>query len=80
MDYVARTPQQLGQVLRACRARRELSQSVVAEHVGIKQDTVSALETRTHASSIESLYKVLSALGLELVLRDPPVSADDKEW
>jgi HTH-type transcriptional regulator / antitoxin HipB len=70
MDTIARTPQQLGQALRARRTTLNLSQTEVGLKVGIKQDTVSMLEIHTSSSTVETLFKAISALGLELVIRD----------
>ena len=70
MDYVARVPQQLGSILKSCRAQRELTQRAAGARVGLKQSTVSAIETDASRTSVESLYKLLSALDLELVIRD----------
>ena len=81
MDTIARTPQQLGQALRARRARLKLSQTEVGTKVGIKQDTVSTLEIHTPSSTVETLYKALSALGLELVVREKARgSPSAEEW
>jgi HTH-type transcriptional regulator / antitoxin HipB len=70
MEYVIRTPAQLGPILKSRRQQRGLTQSSAASTVGLKQPTVSALETDASRSSVETLYKLLSALDLELVLRD----------
>jgi HTH-type transcriptional regulator/antitoxin HipB len=70
METVARTPQQLAQVLRAQRAKKQLTQALAGKHVGLLQKTVSALEQKPEKSSIESLFRLLSALGLELVIRE----------
>jgi HTH-type transcriptional regulator/antitoxin HipB len=70
MDIVARTPPQLGQSLKARRVKLQLSQTEVGAKVGMKQNTVSVLEISTASSSVASLFKVLSALGLELVIRE----------
>lgn len=70
METVARTPQQLGQALRSRRAKLKLSQTDVGSRAGIKQDTVSTLEIHTPSSTVETLYKALSILGLELVVRE----------
>lgn len=70
METTTRTPQQLGQALKARRAALRLSQTAVGNKVGIKQDTVSVLEIHTPSSTIETLFKALSALGLELVIRE----------
>lgn len=70
MDYVARTPEQLGQLLKSCRIQRELTQRLAGARVGLKQSTVSTIELDAARSSVETLYKLLSALDLELVIRD----------
>jgi HTH-type transcriptional regulator / antitoxin HipB len=81
MDTIARTPQQLGQALRARRSKLKLSQTEVGTKVGIKQDTVSMLEIHTSSSTVETLFKAISALGLELVVRDKARSAPTtQEW
>ena len=81
MEATARTPQQLGQTLRSRRAKLNLSQTDVGSKVGIKQDTVSMLEIRTSSSTVETLFKALSALGLELVVREKASTAKSpQEW
>jgi HTH-type transcriptional regulator/antitoxin HipB len=84
MDYIARTPEQLGQVLRSSRKALHLTQTEVGEKAGQKQSTISSLETDSTASSIQTLYRVLSTLGLELVIRDRQAAAKPKatarEW
>ena len=86
MDYVARTPEQLGQILKSCRLERKLTQQAAGTKVGMKQSTVSVIESDAGHSSVETLYKLLSALQLELVLRDrngerPPASSkNQREW
>ena len=70
MDVVARTPAQLGAALKSARIRRGLSQTDAASSVGLKQKTVSSLENIGAKTSVETLYKMLSALDLELVVRD----------
>lgn len=70
MDYIARTPEQLGQILKSCRAEQKLSQQAAGAKVGLKQSTISVVESDAARTSVETLYKLLSALQLELVLRD----------
>lgn len=70
MDYTARTPGQLGPILKSRRQQRNLTQAAAAAKVGLKQATVSAVETDAARTTLETLYKLLSALDLELVLRD----------
>ena len=85
MDYVARTPAQLGPILRSIRAECGLTQQDAGAKVGLKQSTVSAIESDSARSSVETLYKLLSALGLELVVRYKPSDqnrggARKQEW
>lgn len=70
MDIVARTPAQLGAALKNARIRRGLTQTAAASNVGLKQKTVSSLENVGARTTVDTLYKMLSALGLELVIRE----------
>jgi HTH-type transcriptional regulator / antitoxin HipB len=81
VEYVARTPQQLGQVLRSCRKKRRLTQRAAGSKVGVRQSQISVIEGHGAKATVETLYKVLSALGLELVLRDiGSPDATQPEW
>ena len=81
METIARTPQQLGHALRSRRTKLKLSQAEVGGKSGIKQDTVSTLEIHTPSTTVETLYKVLSVLGLELVVREKAsATRTDQEW
>lgn len=81
MEYAALTPQQLGQILRSCRKKRRLTQSAVGSKVGVRQSQISVIEGHGAKATVETLYKVLSALGLELVLREVGTSdSTQSEW
>ncbi len=83
MEYNVHTPQQLAQALRSQRKVKHLTQKAAAAPVGLLPKTISALESSPERSSVESLFKLLSALELELVLR-PKSSVTDQsnplEW
>jgi len=70
MEYVVTTPSQLGQVLQGCRKQRGSNQTEVGARVGLRQKAVSTLETDPSRTSVERLFKMLSALDLQIVLRD----------
>lgn len=70
MDYPVRTAAQLAPLLKAFRASRKLTQSDLAERLGVTQQALSALEREPQAASFERLLSVLSVLGVEIVLRD----------
>lgn len=80
MDYTAYTPKQLGQTLRGQRKSQHLTQKDAAKIVGLLPKTISKLELATETATIESLFKLLSALQLELVVRSRSPDAQAKEW
>lgn len=63
------TAKQLGSYLKDVRLRKELSQSKVASKVGIRQDTVSSFEQHPDSTKLETLFKLLASLELELEIK-----------
>jgi len=82
MDHIARTPQQLSLVLKSLRQLRKEAQGEVASGVGLRQKTVSLIEADASRASVGTLFRMLSALDVELVLRDKRKSGakPDVEW
>ncbi len=80
MNTTAHTPKQLGQLLRGQRKSQKLTQKETADVVGLLPKTVSKLELASETATIESLFKLLSALQLELVLRSKSQESPGKEW
>jgi HTH-type transcriptional regulator/antitoxin HipB len=80
MNYTAHTPKQLGQVLRGQRKSQKLTQKEAAQVVGLLPKTISKLELATETATIESLFKLLSALQLELVVRAKSQESPTREW
>lgn len=78
----APTPEQLASVLRGQRRAIKLTQKQAAALVGLLPKTISALESDPERGSVGSLYKLLSALGLELVLQPKAgsISTSVSEW
>jgi len=70
MDYPIQTPKQLAQVLQGFRKRSRLTQSEAGSKAGLLPKTVSSLEATPERTRVESLFRLLSALQVELVLRD----------
>lgn len=79
MDYAVHTPRQLGQVLKGERSMQRLSQAEIATRVGLLPKTVSKLERDPDTATLESLFKLLSSLQLELVVRSKSASSVS-EW
>ena len=80
MDFTAHTPKQLGQVLRGQRNSQKLTQKQTAQFVGLLPKTISKLELTAETATIESLFKLLSALQLELVVRSRTQTSPTREW
>lgn len=77
---VASTPEELAQLLHGFRAKAELTQAQAAAAGGLLQKTVSTLETDARRASIESLYRLLSALDVEVVLRPKRPGTPGGSW
>ncbi len=76
------TAPQLGQLLVATRKRHGLTQTVVANRVGLSQNRISYLEKHPDEISFKQLLSWCSALELELRLgeRDTLAAAGQAEW
>ncbi len=75
-DYPIRTEQQLSLLLRSFRQARGMTQAELARALGVTQQTASDLERNASAASVSRLLRMLSALGVELVLRDKQAASD----
>ena len=69
LNIPIRTPDQLAKVLRGYRKSMNLTQKEVGELVGLLPKTVSGLESSPEKSKLISLFKMLSALDLELEIK-----------
>lgn len=65
MHHLARTPQQLGALIRRYRKRLGFSQAVLGQRTGLRQETISLIETGNPAVRLDTLLTVLAALDLE---------------
>lgn len=70
MDYPIKTPQQLVQVLKGIRKDRRLTQAAVAARMNSLQSKISLLELHPEKASVGRLLRMLSVLGVDLILRD----------
>ena len=79
MSFRAADTKQLGYLLRGYRKQQGLSQSQVAERIGLAQNEISRIETGAVSPTTDRLFKILSALNLNLVL-EPRSQAADDSW
>lgn len=78
MEGIARTPKQLGNLLRQRRKELGLTQEALASKIGMRQATLSELETSATNTRTGTLLSALAALDLELVIR-PRTKSSEKD-
>ena len=72
MEFPVRFSEQLTPILRGVRKKKKLSQDAVGATIGLKQEAISTLELTPGVASVDRFLLVLSALGLELIVREIP--------
>lgn len=80
MHYTIQTPEQLGQVLKGQRRSQRLTQKEAGQAVGLLPKTISRLELATKTATVESLFKLISALQIELLVRSKTQDSPEQEW
>jgi HTH-type transcriptional regulator/antitoxin HipB len=68
MSDLARTPVQIGNSIRRARKALGWSQMQLGSRAGLRQETISLIETGNPATRIDTLLTVIAALDLELRL------------
>lgn len=64
-----RSPRQLGDTIKRIRREQEYSQNELAKYSGLRQAGVSLLEGGAKGVRLESLFKIMATLDIEIVLR-----------
>ena len=70
MEQLARTTKQIGAAIRRCRRSAGLSQAQLGAKTRLRQATISALERGEQGTQLHTLIDVMTALRLEMVLRE----------
>ena len=65
MHDLARTPKQIGTTIRRNRKRLGMSQSELGDRAGLRQETISLIETGNPATRLDTMLSVLAVLDLE---------------
>lgn len=65
MTDLARDPKQIGNAIRRARKKLGLSQTDLGQKTGLRQETISLIESGASSARLGSLLSILSALGLE---------------
>ena len=78
MEHIARTAKQAAAAIRRERRQQAMNQSQLGKKIGVRQATISRLETGEEATSLQTLLDTLTALNLELVIR-PRTKASSRD-
>ena len=85
MDYLLQTPAQLAKHLRSLRKARHITQAQLGTLVDLDQTRIAKIEADPRRVSVGQLFKILSALGVQVLLlsseadsapKAPPAAAD----
>ncbi|MBU6470991.1 MAG: helix-turn-helix transcriptional regulator [Gammaproteobacteria bacterium] len=77
-EQIARTPKQIGAAIRRHRRALGINQKAVGEKTHLRQATISGLEAGEAGIQLRTLFGVLTALNLELVVRPRTKASTDK--
>lgn len=78
---IIRSSKDLALFLNDKRKQLKMSQSEVADLVGLKQDTISKFENSPDNSRIDTLFRILSALNLNISLVEKGQKTQEEiEW
>lgn len=69
MAELVRSPKQLGVALRRFRRTHDLTQAELAKRAGVRQGTVSQVETGLETVKLSTVMDLLRALDLEVVIQ-----------
>lgn len=70
MNQLARTSKQIGNIIQRTRKKRNWTQSQLAERAGLRQETISLIETGEKPAKLNSILAVLAALNLEFRIEE----------
>ena len=77
MEQIISSPKALGNAIKRQRKGKKLSQQKAGSAFKIEQTTVSSIEGGASGTRLETVFRMLAALGLEMVIR--PIQKNTKE-
>lgn len=82
MKQLVRSPDQLGNFIRRARKKQGLSQAELGERTGLRQASISLLETGNPAIRLDTLLSVLAVLDLDMSIstRSQTSLSDLEDW
>lgn len=74
------SPQALAELAYSQRKRNQLSQTQATSKVGLKQTTLSRFETKPEGTQLATLFRILSALDLEMHIIPKSKAQNSTRW
>ena len=78
MEELVVSPETLGRVIKRQRKTKGLTQHEAGEPFRLDQGTLSHIESGTHGTRLETLFRLLAALDLEMVIRSKSMLDQNK--
>lgn len=79
MNLIVTSPKALGNAIKRQRINKKLNQTEAGSSVNIDQTTASSIEHGAPGTRMETIFRMLAALELEMVIR-PRGTIDDNKW
>ncbi|MFA5504740.1 MAG: helix-turn-helix transcriptional regulator [Vulcanimicrobiota bacterium] len=76
-EILATSAEQLGQILKGVRKDLGLTQEQLGRKVGFHQKEISKMENGMNRTTVDRLFRLLSALQFELVVRPRDTELDE---
>lgn len=79
-EFFVKTPEQLGAILRGYRQQKGWTQKETGTKIGLAQNAISGIEAEPAKAGLARIFKVLSALELDLVVRPKGKAGKGHAW
>lgn len=78
MEQLVYSPESLGKAIQRQRKLKNLNQSEAGAPLVLEQSTVSSIERGVAGTRIDTIFRILAALDLEMVIRSKNIRAKNK--
>lgn len=84
MKITVRSSDELGHAIKRFRKKKKLTQSQVAKPFNLRQAAISNLELGEQSKKLDTLFRVLASLNLEITIQSrkgsPENPIDEENW
>lgn len=80
MKQVINSEQSLGDFLKRVRNNKGLTQAQTGEAFQLDQTTISSIEHGAKGTRLDTLFRHLASLGLEMVIQEKKAHDDGEKW